>query len=110
MCKKEMKAYMGFMREAGAPEGACLIFAHTIREAKKLACPVIISWGTDFIDVGVRLLRNSDHLFVEGDQDKLAKDIPHIIEEPTCCKRCLLWGHPINEDGLCESCAEDEMN
>ena len=99
-----LKPYMGFSRSLGAPEGAVLIFARTAREAKR------ISWGRffipdicdEYIDYGVRLIRNGAHLM------KLAtSNQPHVIESPPTCPRCELWGGESMRDSdgpCCEYC------
>jgi len=98
-----MNIYMGFSRTAGPEEGAILIFAHTAKEAR------VIGWGwswcDEYIDFGVRRLRNSDWLYKEANQLKLQNDIPHATDNPHSCKRCEMWGHAeILENGFCEDC------
>src|SRR3990167_7574846 len=71
-CKvsQPLKMYMGFWRGAGSSEGACLIFAHNYKEAKKLAFGVLSggSSDTEWIDVGINLIKNSDYLYKEANQ------------------------------------------
>jgi hypothetical protein len=105
-----MKAYMVFSRFAGSEEGAALVFAHNSREAKKVGWNGIGSdlANNDFTDLAVRLIRNGDWLFAEGDQDKLNQDIPHIIESPKCCNNCQMWGEsPLDKGGMCQGCREN---
>ena len=106
-----MKAYMGFDNLGGASEGAILIFAHTAREAKKVA------WNDhsfiqdicdgDYINLRVTLMKDCDYIFKEANQDKLKANIPHVIESPTVCKDCELWGEELNEAGYCQGCQDD---
>ena len=103
-----MNPYMVFSIEGGSPEGACLVFAHNRQEAR------VVSWKEcdweitdEWIDVGVRLLKNADFLFQEADQRKLQADIAHCISAPTSCKDCSMWGYPINLEGYCEDCWDD---
>jgi hypothetical protein len=85
--KNQLNPYMGFSREMGPEEGACLIFSHTAREAKKL---------------------DQLHIFAEADLDKLRTGIAHAIECPKTCHRCEHWGYELNHDGFCENCTEGD--
>ena len=100
-----MKKYMGYAGDSR--EGACLIFADNIQEAKKLAWPVIKDWfDVDYIDMRVKWIKDSDFL----DSEKLS-DKPHVVDSPTVCKSCELWGvSELDENGLCEMCAGWEDN
>jgi hypothetical protein len=105
-----MRAYMGYAGSGMAHEGACLIFAHDIREAKKLARPVLEEWEAleEFTELRVEWLKNKDWIFKEGDPAKLASDEAHVIESPTTCKDCEQWGgSSLDEAGRCEDCAKD---
>jgi len=101
-----MRAYMGYCIEPY--EGACLIFAHSAKEAKRLAWGYVSYIGGDYVDVRVRWLRNRDHLFLsEADQEKLARGEAHAIDEPKYCNSCEFWGDPIGDDGYCDDCRAD---
>jgi len=103
-----LKPYMAFSRDAGSQEGAVLVFAHNGKEAKPLAWREAKWEITDeYIDLGVRLIKNGGFLFKEADEAKLAADVAHVISDPTSCKDCELWGYPLNEEGYCEDCADD---
>ena len=110
-----MKPYMGYSREGGSREGAVLIFAHNIKEAKRIGFKVLSSWITDeYTDMAVTLIKKGDFLFEQvsdWSKDKLAKGIPHVLDSPPSCKVCELWGSELNENGLCEDCQdyEDEL-
>jgi len=95
---KELKAYMGYNREAGACEGAELIFHHTSREA----CAMFRSQGTidcdEFIDYAVTKLDNQDWF-----AHFKAKDEPHIQDDLPTCQHCDTWGH-ILYYGICQAC------
>lgn len=108
--KTSLKPYMGYSRSGGTTEGAILIFAHSVREAKRVAwdATTFLQDATDgnYTDLAVTLIRDGNHLFAEGNAEKLAADIPHVIECPTSCKGCHLWGEPLNEQGYCEGCEE----
>jgi len=105
-----MNIYEGYDCLAGSCEGAVLIFAHNSREAKK------VGWNTptflqticddEYINMRVRYLKSSGFLFKEANQEKLANDEPHVIESPTCCNGCEMWGYELNKNGYCEDCAE----
>jgi hypothetical protein len=100
--------YIGYSREAGSNEGACLIFAPNCKEARKLAFDILQGWFTDqeWIDVAVSLLKG-EHYYLDADLEKLKKNIPHTNDSPqkTHCKRCETWGHKLDENGECEECA-----
>ena len=89
-----LKPYMAFSRDGGPVKGAFLVFAHNIKEAKRVAWPeahyMIVD---DYIDLGIKLLKG-DHLYKDANQEKLAADIPHVNDSPTSCVRCEMWGEP----------------
>jgi hypothetical protein len=96
-----MKKYIAYSRAAGAFESALLVFANSAKEAKK------IFWNdydadlvcSEYIDIGVKLLRNKPWLDKEA-----VKDTPHCIS-PKYCKCCGIWGQSeIGKDDLCDSC------
>lgn len=103
-----LKAYMGSGEDS--TEGACLIFAHTAKEAKRIGYKDWARiWDIDFIEVRVRKLKQTDYLFSLADKGKLEKDIPHIIDDMPVCERCELWSEePLNENGLCNDCRDYE--
>jgi len=103
-----LKMYMVFSSESGSGEGACLVFAHTTREAKRIAWTDCDWEITDYwIDVGVRLIREeNENLYEEADQEKLKADIPHVISSPKACESCHLWGYELNDKGYCETCED----
>jgi len=98
-----MKAYMVYSRTAGSQEGAALVFAHTVREAR------IIGWHScgweitdEYIDLAARWLRDSPWLMSQ----KLG-DEPHVIDAPKCCDVCQLWGRRPYTDRICCDCADE---
>lgn len=101
-----MKAYMAYADEP--QEGACLIFAHSVKEAAKHAWPIIRSWwGCDYTDMRVKMEKDA-YLFDYADKVKMAADEAHAIECPPTCKRCELWGMgKFNGEGICESCLDN---
>jgi len=105
-----MKAYMGFSKEGGPSEGACLIFAHNAREALKLARPFLDSWfNLGFTDSKVKLIKDAEYFFkTEANPKKLAKDEAHIITSPRVCKQCETWGDELDNNGLCSECADEQ--
>ena len=91
-------------------EGACLVFAHNVQEARKVAWKEV-SWieeaaGGEWIYVRAKLLPREewDYWFTIADQEKLKKEVPHAIEDPPACKKCGYWT-VLNKDGLCKRCA-----
>lgn len=100
-----LNTYMGYSRSAGQAEGACLIFAHTSREAKRVCWPTVCDWfDGGFTDVAIKRLQ-APHLMAEADAVKLAAGTPHVIECPNACPVCEYWGNLTLEDGNgCEGC------
>jgi hypothetical protein len=105
--KTNLKPYMASGDDS--EEGAILVFAHNAKEAKLLA------WhnGTireiidgEYLQLRVSWMKHDDFMFKEADQEKLNTNIPHIVESPTTCNNCDLWGLELNENGYCEDCAE----
>ena len=100
-----MNTYMGY-GESGPEEGAALIFAKTVKEAKKAF------WQTcqgmmfeDYLEMRIKRMRKSDWLFAEADPRKIQASVPHVIDSPRSCQRCEHWGHtPIGIDGNCDDC------
>ncbi len=103
-----MKPYMAYSREGGSCEGAILVFAHTVKEAKREAWGTVGEFFTDeYTDMAVNLLRDRDFLLEQADPIKLAQGIPHIIDSPITCEACNLWGYKLNELGYCEDCQSE---
>jgi hypothetical protein len=95
----------------GCPEEtAILVFAHNIKEGKKIAYPVLQGFcgDTQWTHLRVELLKDSEYLRSEGDPELLKKDIAHYNDFPTICKQCEYWGHEICEDGICKECKGTE--
>lgn len=104
--RNDLKIYTGYSFAEGQGEGAVLVFAHNIREAKKLAYPYMNDWfDSDFLDVIVKLLSDCDHLYTQADKEKLDDGIAHVIDNPAVCENCELWGGIPNVDGTCSICA-----
>jgi len=101
--------YSAYSRELGSSEGAVLVFARNSREAKKVVARNCLGWLVgDYTDIAVRRLREyEDYLYTLADQEKLAKNEPHVIDSPPFCKLCERWGTPLDEEGICEDCRED---
>lgn len=105
-----LNMYMGYSRGAGQQEGACLIFANTGKEAKKIGYRTICDWfDGGFTDMAVKRLK-APHLMAEADAAKLAAGTPHVVECPKVCPVCERWGgEPLKEGGLgCEHCGGDD--
>jgi hypothetical protein len=105
-----LKPYMVYSRFLTAQEGALLVFAHSFKEARVVGWRSMGKELTDsYLDFTAAILRNSDWLFSEADQEKLLKDIPHLIWNMKSCSQCEEWGHSeIGADGLCNDCREGE--
>jgi hypothetical protein len=104
-----LNTYMGYSRGAGPEEGAVLIFAHSVREARRVGWNSFGSELTDeYIDFAATRIRKSPWLNEEADGLKFANDEPHVIDNPDCCMECGQWGQsPIGLDHLCEECRWD---
>jgi len=99
---KKLKPYVVSSLSLGSREGACLVFAYSIKEAKKLGYPIINDWfDIEWIDCGVAWLKNKDWLFEEK-----RKDEPHVIENPKVCELCGVWGNEPFDDHICMDCEE----
>jgi len=97
-----LKAYM--VCEGDPEDGACLVFAHTAIEARKVGWPTVSMWGDgNWIDCRAIWLRDAKHLFAEADPEQLSAGIPHVIEAPKRCSTCNLWGGKPNGTG-CDIC------
>ncbi len=97
-----MKMYMGFNSFYGKNEAACLVFANTAKEAKKIAFPVIENWfGGGWLEVKIKMLRDSEYL-----KSLSTSALPHVIEFPETCPKCELWGTGEIVNGSCSNCKE----
>jgi len=108
MRKNKLKMYMGYFEPAGSEEEAVLIFANTVREARKTGYPQMITDG-DYTDFTVmQLPEHQSYLYAEADQEKLLADVPHAVN-PNTCSQCEMWGTGEQVDGVCERCRDDEL-
>lgn len=103
-----LKPYMCFERDM-CYECAILVFAHTARQARMLAYPWLSEFNgyCEWTDARAKLMRNADYIFEQADQAKLAAGEPHVISNPKSCPACEHWGMPLNENGICENCADE---
>ena len=104
-----MKSYMASADEPC--EGAILVFAHSVKEAKKTAWQsysiIHEICDCEYINLRVSWMKDCDYMFEQADQEKLKNGEPHIIETPISCNGCEKWGLELDEKGYCESCAEE---
>jgi hypothetical protein len=78
-----MNAYMGYSRDAGPEEGACLIFAHTVQEARKTGYPIVSGWwGIEFTDMAAKRL-NAPHRLPK----RIRKNLPPEYLTPSNARR-----------------------
>ena len=106
---------MGFSRENGPFEGAILIVASSIKEAKRIgAVDAVMSLFTDeYTDVALKWIRESEGIKAVaplGDQDKIKAGSPHIVTDPECCPECGLWGQGVDMSGDCLHCDQPAPN
>lgn len=95
--------------ESPEDSGAVLIFANTLREAKRMFTR---EWHgsmfDEYTEARVSWLRGKDWLFKEANKSKLSCNIPHIVDSPKVCKACECWGKSeLDAEGYCTECAED---
>jgi len=112
MNESKLKPYMGYSHAGGSEEGAVLIFAHDIKEAKCVGWPVLHGmFVDDFTDMAVRIIKDGDYLFKQMPKwsvVKLNADIAHVVDNPPVCNNCEMWGGgEFNEEGYCPDCAEE---
>ncbi len=105
MKSDQLKPYSAYSRCAGPCEGAVLVFAHTVQEAR------IIAWNTswlsdmcddEWIDLAASKLESNLWIMKQATSEE-----PHVIESPVTCEGCLMWGYDLDENGICESCREE---
>lgn len=97
-------AYSGYLTPA---DGAGLIFAHNVKEAKQLATKKLRGMiFEDWVELRVKWMKGDDHVFALGDLDKISAEVTHVVDSPLCCAGCELWGYPVNRDGICLGCGE----
>jgi hypothetical protein len=104
-----MKAYMGYSACMGSEEGAILIFANNLKEARRIGFYELLSLGIceDWIDCRVRWIKEADHLFYMADKVKLENGVANIVDDPDVCESCGMWGG-VMRDGVCSYCTELE--
>jgi len=108
---KKLKPYAVFSRECGSEMGAILVFAPTSRETKRFIWKNIGEYSDhinvskdEYIEIGVRLIKNGDHLYDEADPNKLNAGVVHAVLDPKSCYKCDQWGGKLT-DGICAGCA-----
>ena len=102
-----LKPYSVHSGSAGPIEGAGLVFAHSVREARKEGWRCF-AWDflTDYLDTAATLIRDQPWLMSEAIPGKLLIGEAHGVF-PKCCSDCGFWGQSqIGEDGLCEACRD----
>ncbi|PKN92998.1 MAG: hypothetical protein CVU44_11240 [Chloroflexi bacterium HGW-Chloroflexi-6] len=110
MAKKKLKTYMVYSRFLTPSEGALLVFAHNVQEARTVGWRATsgADLTDDYLDFAASLLKGCDWLFAETSQEKLDQDFPHLVWDIKSCDECEKWGHsPIGDDGLCDECREE---
>ncbi len=107
MKDKKLRPYMASGPDS--EEGAFLVFAYTARQARNISYPELSDWGIEFLDTRVVWMKGKPHLFEEADQEKLAAGIPHFVN-PKCCASCEQWGSPVDEEGICRNCRDEEAS
>ena len=98
-----MNKYMAYDKGAGKEEGACLVFANSSQEARKLAYSVIQGWfdECDWIDIVAKTIKGHEYL-----NEECKSGEPHVIESPESCTQCGNWGVGAIICELCPACRE----
>lgn len=104
-----LSAYSVYDHVAGQSEGAVLVFANRAADAKQMAFGTIRSWlDSEWIDVRAMWLSRDAAWLAEQEGVDL-EGPPRMIESPKYCQRCEAWGSaPLDSEGICDSCREDE--
>jgi hypothetical protein len=100
---------MVYSRFMGPGEGAGLVFAHTVQEARVVGWKNFCSLFTDdYLDFAAFRLKETWHIEY-ADKTKLEIDKAHAIYDHPYCHECGLWGDGgrIGDDGLCNNCREE---
>ncbi len=106
---KKLRPFMAYCGHEGPEEGACLVFAHDNREARKTSWPWVQGWfDCDYIDIRAHLIKDGGHLYAEADQDKLQADVAHVVDNPKTCSECGRWGEVRGDNTKCDSCLDYE--
>jgi hypothetical protein len=100
-----LKAYFCYNKESGANECALLVFAFTSQEARYMAFKTSLL-GDEYIEVMAELIKET-FIFKYGNQEKITKQISHVVADPPSCKNCGLWytDHELINN-LCRHCLE----
>lgn len=98
-----LKAYFCYNKESGACDCALLVFAFTSQEASYLAYKTALL-GDEYIEVMAELIKET-FIFKYGNQEKINKQISHVVDDPPTCEKCGMWyeDHEL-VDGLCYNC------
>lgn len=97
-----MHPYIAF--EGEPSEGAALVFADTVKEAKRKAWRGVGWLMGDYTDLRVKRLRGANAEYLEQLHTQYGID---VIDDPPACGRCERWGAPIRNDGHgCGLCYE----
>lgn len=103
-----MKTYMVYSRNGGTIQGAFLVFAHSVREAKKVAWPQVkgvLVGEDDYTDLAVKQIRGEgEYLSTLADVKLLRSGIAHVVQRLPSCTICLTWDSRLGDDGLCDCC------
>lgn len=87
-------------------EGACIVFARSSAEAKRMGHPIVMGWMTadSWTDVRVHWLRGGADFHRMPEHEATGQ--PYVVESPRVCERCEMW-YADGLDattGLCEAC------
>lgn len=98
---RPLHPYMAWAGDDPA-DGAALAFAHTAREARRIAYPLIADWcDVGYINVRAKRLREHEAYLMSFCRSAEA----YATDEPPTCNVCERWGSPLHADGNgCDAC------
>jgi hypothetical protein len=108
--KKNLKAYMAGSRNLGFSDGAILVFAYSVKEAKKLAWKpendARMICDDDYTDLQVKLQKEAfiREQVPEWSLENQKQGISHVVNHPNSCVKCGIWGIRLDFTGYCEDC------
>jgi hypothetical protein len=97
---------MAYSIDRGSEEGAILVFHTTAKKAKTMAWNQWPDSDYDWLDVGIKWLKDTANILPLANQELLNSNTPHVIDDPIGCEQCYTWGAGITNDHLCEECDE----
>lgn len=104
----QLNPYVAYSKESCLGEVSVLVFASTSKDARRLISrsSVLEIIVDSYIDLRIKRIENRLDVIPLGDAKKIKAGEPHIVEKPTACNSCGLWGCGVNADNTCGFCGE----